>query len=194
MAISLKKMQYVFVRKRLKVALLIIIIYLIYKMFDLHDKPYSFDNHLIGFIGFLFVMTGLILRSWAAGVITKNKKLTTGGPYSLWRHPLYIGSLLLTIGFCIIFRDWFLWIIVLSLIIMIYLPKIKEEEEKLQRIFPDQWESYCNTTSMLLCRNVRLKNLLSGWSLSKWFQNKEYNAWIAVVVVLTVIEIWHIYY
>ena len=163
-------------------------------LFDLHDKQYSFDNHLIGFIGFLFVMTGLILRSWAAGVITKNKKLTTGGPYSLWRHPLYIGSLLLTIGFCIIFRDWFLWIIVLSLVIMIYLPKIKEDEEKLQRIFPDQWESYCNTTSMLLCRNVRLKNLLSGWSLSKWFQNKEYNAWIAVVVVLTVIEIWHIYY
>ncbi len=194
MVIQLKKIQHVLVRKRLRIALLIVMAYVIYKMFDLYDKPYSFDNHLIGLIGFGVVITGLLLRSWAAGVIIKNKQLTTIGPYSLWRHPLYIGSLLLTIGFCIILRDWFLWVVASFLIIIIYIPKIKEEEAKLKRIFSDQWDLYCEKTGIFLLYNIKPQILLSGWSLKQWFHNKEYNAWIAVAIVIGIIEIWHLYY
>ena len=36
---------------------------------------------------------GLLLRAWAAGTIVKERELTTTGPYSHLRHPLYLGSL-----------------------------------------------------------------------------------------------------
>ena len=41
---------------------------------------------------------GLVVRAWAAGTIHKDRVLTTGGPYSYTRNPLYLGSLFLGFG------------------------------------------------------------------------------------------------
>ena len=61
---------------------------------NLHD-PFAMT-------GLVLVLVGLGIRSWAAGVIKKTKVLATTGPYRLCRHPLYLGSLLMMLGFCII--------------------------------------------------------------------------------------------
>src|SRR5262245_20526587 len=42
-------------------------------------------------LGVLSVLTGVALRSWAAGILRKNAELTTTGPYGLIRNPLYVG-------------------------------------------------------------------------------------------------------
>ncbi len=191
MVSQIKGIQLTLVKHRLRFTYLIVMFYVIHKIFDLHDKPFSFDNHLVGLIGFCVLLFGLLLRSWAAGIIIKNKKLTTSGPYAIWRHPLYLGSLFIAIGFCVIMNDWFLWVIILVLSIMIYLPKIKQEERKLNRLYPEEWKDYQDKTGMILTAKLSFNNVLDKWSFKLWLRNREYNPWIAVIIVLAVIEYWH---
>lgn len=49
--------------------------------------------------GIAFVVLGEIVRFWAAGYISKDAVIATGGPYAHVRNPLYFGSLLLAIGY-----------------------------------------------------------------------------------------------
>ena len=50
-------------------------------------------------IGFALAVLGELFRVYAAGSIFKNKELATGGAYSLVRHPLYVGNILILGGF-----------------------------------------------------------------------------------------------
>ena len=49
-------------------------------------------------IGSAFVVLGLAIRAWAAGQLQKDKQLTTSGPYSHTRNPLYLGSFSIGVG------------------------------------------------------------------------------------------------
>ena len=51
-------------------------------------------------VGYLCVLAGVILRMWAILYVgaKKPRELTTTGPYSICRNPLYAGTLLLTLG------------------------------------------------------------------------------------------------
>ena len=50
-------------------------------------------------VSLLLVAPGLALRAYASGYVRKNSELTTTGPYSYTRNPLYMGSLLIAVGF-----------------------------------------------------------------------------------------------
>ena len=49
-------------------------------------------------LGLPLVVLGEAVRVWASGHIEKTKSLATGGPYAHSRNPLYVGSLLLALG------------------------------------------------------------------------------------------------
>ena len=42
---------------------------------------------------------------WASGHIEKGREITRSGPYRLVRHPLYLGSALLGLGFIVAAND-----------------------------------------------------------------------------------------
>lgn len=60
----------------------------------------------ISWIMWALVVAGLALRFWASGYVGKEARgnvvsasqRVTGGPYGLFRHPLYVGNLLLVLG------------------------------------------------------------------------------------------------
>lgn len=52
-------------------------------------------------LGLAIISLGEVLRFWAAGHLQKNEVLTTTGPYAHVKHPLYIETILVTMGFCI---------------------------------------------------------------------------------------------
>jgi hypothetical protein len=42
---------------------------------------------------------GLVIRSWGAGHLVKNDLLVRSGPYAYVRHPFYLGTLCIGVGF-----------------------------------------------------------------------------------------------
>src|SRR4030043_1677397 len=53
-------------------------------------------------IGMMLIFLGEGIRIWAAGHLQKNEVLTVTGPYAFVKNPLYIGSIFITAGFCIL--------------------------------------------------------------------------------------------
>ena len=176
-------------RYRLQLAFVAIVIILCLK-FITKDKPISPIDMPIGLIGSIFVILGMWLRSWAAGVINKNKILTTTGPYSLFRHPLYIGSLFLAIGFSILINDLVVWVILLFFVFFVYRQKIKEEETLLQKIFPGQWEQFVKQTGVFFPKSNFFDRIFVKWSFKHWYKHTEYNAIIASLAGLAGIYLW----
>ena len=52
-------------------------------------------------IGAVVAAIGEAIRIWAAGHLEKGREVTMSGPYAFTRHPLYLGSSLIGIGFAI---------------------------------------------------------------------------------------------
>jgi protein-S-isoprenylcysteine O-methyltransferase Ste14 len=54
-----------------------------------------------GRVGLGVALGGEIVRLWASGHIEKGREITRSGPYRFVRHPLYLGSALLGVGFIV---------------------------------------------------------------------------------------------
>ena len=52
-------------------------------------------------IGVIIAIPGIVLRALASGHVKKNQELTTTGPYAYVRNPLYVGSLIMALGFAV---------------------------------------------------------------------------------------------
>jgi protein-S-isoprenylcysteine O-methyltransferase Ste14 len=146
--------------------------------------------------GLLVSFLGLLLRGWAAGYLEKGKRLAQDGPYAWVRHPLYSGSFLMAVGFCIAgtgvvpVASVSLWVIFLFLFGWIYPQRIKGEEQSLEKYFGDAWRVFTARNHRFLpsahpFRRVDADRFL--WS--RYLKNKEYNAaigWSAGVAVIVV--------
>lgn len=97
---------------------------------------------------------GAVVRLYASGFITKNQELATDGPYSLVRHPLYTGNLLLLVGFTLasglwwaaLLSAWFWW--------FYYPSAIEYEDRKLRRIFGERCAEWQKVTPAVIPRSV----------------------------------------
>ena len=92
--------------------------------------------------GGLVALAGLIVRALAAGHLEKNQRLATTGPYARTRNPLYLGSLLIGIGFAIAGGSWVLGAAFLGLFLLVYVPVARREAEFLRREFGDLYGQY----------------------------------------------------
>src|SRR5579872_5069611 len=79
-------------------------------------------------VGVVLVIPGLMIRAIASGHVQKNEALATTGPYAYTRNPLYLGSLLMGIGFAVAARSWWVGIALIVMFFAIYLPVIRGEE------------------------------------------------------------------
>jgi protein-S-isoprenylcysteine O-methyltransferase Ste14 len=138
----------------------------------------------------LLLLAGLGLRSWAAGVLRKNRVLTTTGPYRLCRHPLYLGSFLLMAGFCLLIADMLTAALVAGPLLVLYRLTARREEEWLAWFYGGAWHDYARSVPALLpVGPVRLRG--SRWSLARWLHNEEYRAVGLVGGMLLGIELVH---
>lgn len=79
----------------------------------------------------LLILSGLGIRSWAAGTLHKSESLTQVGPYALVRNPLYVGSFLMMFGFCGLLRDIPTALFVAGPMVAIYRVTTLREEKNL---------------------------------------------------------------
>jgi protein-S-isoprenylcysteine O-methyltransferase Ste14 len=124
---------------------------------------------------------GLGVRAVASGHIRKNAALATTGPYAYTRNPLYLGSVLMALGFVIAARNWWIGLAALVMFLVIYIPVIKAEEVYLRGIFPD-YEQYAANVPRLLPRvtpyrtSGDVENGLGSFSRELYLKHREYNA------------------
>lgn len=181
---SIQRLSDFFVRNRIRLTTILVLLLIVEDILEgVRPRDLVSFQDLWGTSGLILVLLGISLRSWAAGAIHKGKKLATHGPYTITRHPLYIGSFLMMTGFSIIIGDneniWFILIIFL----LFYLPAIRNEELELRRKFREEWLSYAKRTSLFFPKKIPA-NILSNWSLTQWVKNREYRACAVSLIVL----------
>lgn len=147
------------------------------------------NYQVLGGLGLVFA--GLALRTWAAGTLQKRKELAMSGPYQLVRHPLYVGSYLMMVGFCLLVGDREnLWV-VFGPILFLYILRAVSEEKYLAKLFPEQWPEFIRRVPRFIPRRLPTATF-DDWSLKQWLKNREYNALGAALLGLVAIQAWHI--
>jgi len=101
-------------------------------------------------IGLLLIVGGLVFRLAALGCIRKKQRLATHGVYSLCRHPLYVGSVLLAYGFCTLLADVENFVLATVYFAVFYSVTIFWEETQLASRYGEDHHQYCATTPMLV--------------------------------------------
>ena len=74
---------------------------------------------------------GEALRIWAAGHLEKGREVTRTGPYALTRHPLYVGSGIMGVGFAIAARSVEVAVLVGAYLAVTITAAIRSEEAHL---------------------------------------------------------------
>jgi len=137
-------------------------------------------------VGSAIALIGMLVRLYASGFIVKNKQLATNGPYSLVRHPLYTGNLLLMIGFTFASGQWWALLVSAAFWWFYYPVAVDYEDHKLHGIFGDDWVAWSGTVPAVIPRSLRIRGG-GSWSFeTSWKQNYE-----AIIVVYTIF--WLVY-
>ncbi len=97
------------------------------------------------------LICGLALRGWGS----RAPKLATHGPYSMVRNPIYLGSLLLGFGMCVLIGDPLAFACCGGVFALIYLTIIPAEEKYLLHRFGPDYRDYCS----------HVRRFLPRWSL-----------------------------
>jgi len=119
-------------------------------------------------IGLPLVLLGIAVRLWASGHIKKDKALAVDGPYAYVRHPLYVGNITLGIGFSIASGLWWSTPLLVLILLVFYPPAIQREDEKLHRIFKEDWEEWSRKTRALMPGFFQEKPVsLGSWSFKQ---------------------------
>jgi protein-S-isoprenylcysteine O-methyltransferase Ste14 len=122
---------------------------------------------------------GLALRAWAAGVIHKDRELTTSGPYAFTRNPLYLGSLLLGLGTVVAGGEWIFVVVFLAFFVFVYGRTMKKEERVLEEAFRERYRHYAGAVPLLLPRLAPYRAPdapASRFSVSRYRRNREWEA------------------
>jgi protein-S-isoprenylcysteine O-methyltransferase Ste14 len=137
-------------------------------------------------LGAMLVVPGLLLRALASGHVRKNESLATSGPYAYTRNPLYLGSLLIGVGFAVAARSWWVGAALAVMFFAIYRPVIGDEEAFLRRSFAE-FDQYARRVPRMLPRLRPLPgdgNAPSpGFSFDLYVQHREYNALLGALAM-----------
>lgn len=112
------------------------------------ESPFSWTLVLAGAV---LTLGGELIRLWAVhhiGVISRTRSERLGpliatGPFGLVRNPLYIGNVLLWVGFAVTARLLWLAPVVLVLLALEYHAIVRWEERLLEARRGDEYRAYC---------------------------------------------------
>lgn len=141
-------------------------------------------------LGSAIALPGILIRALASGHVRKNEQLATSGPYAYTRNPLYLGSIIIAAGFLVASRSGWVAAIALVILLVIYVPVIRGEEEFLRARFPE-FAEYSRRVPRLFPRLRAEEGSPEGFSWHLYWKHREYNAAIgaAVMVVALILKI-----
>ena len=93
-------------------------------------------------VGALFAAVGETVRVWAAGHIRKGQEVTCSGPYRITRHPLYLGSFVIGIGFVIVAASVLVAGVIVGYLVVMLSVAVAFEEATLRQTFGTEYDRY----------------------------------------------------
>jgi protein-S-isoprenylcysteine O-methyltransferase Ste14 len=139
--------------------------------------PHLFaDTRISLTIGAIIIFLGMFTRSVTIGLVYiqrggKNRRihasnLVTEGIYSVCRNPMYLGNLLLLLGFGIFANSVLYLAIMFPIFGLIYLGIIKAEEAFLTNEFGDEYVAYKKKTFAIIPKLGGLGKAFSGYEFN----------------------------
>jgi protein-S-isoprenylcysteine O-methyltransferase Ste14 len=126
---------------------------------------------------------GVALRATASGHVKKNEELTTSGPYAHTRNPLYVGSILIGIGFGIASRNVWVGVVLVLMFAAIYVPVVRSEEAFLRGKFPE-FDDYARRVPRFGYRLSAAGDPGAPFSRELYMKHREYNAAIGALLMI----------
>lgn len=150
--------------------------------------------------GAILAALGELVRCWANGYVGHVKvnwteswrgdpkigSLITGGPYAYVRHPLYFGTMLIGLGFCVIAGNLFFAAVACAAFFAIYSKKMANEEATLAHECGDEYAAYQRAVPRLWPIHRPYAPRRGTWSWQGMVASRELKTcvWVAVMVLL----------
>jgi protein-S-isoprenylcysteine O-methyltransferase Ste14 len=139
-------------------------------------------------IGFLLIAIGESIRIWAAGHLQKNENLTVTGPYAHVKNPLYVGTILITAGFCIMADNIYLLALAMFAFCFHYIPyKKRVEGDRLKKIFGERYEDYDLKVPEYIPRWTPYPGERAPWQFKCFIENSEEGIFLIVLAGIVLI-------
>ena len=106
-----------------------------------HRPALVLPADIIATIGLAYSVWGLAYLRRSFSIIPEARRLVTGGPYSLSRHPVYLGEVTTAIGINLATAGW-PGALAVAYFIICELLRIRWEEGVLSRTFPGEYPEY----------------------------------------------------
>jgi protein-S-isoprenylcysteine O-methyltransferase Ste14 len=130
--------------------------------------------------GFLIAVPGELLRIWAAGHIDKGQEITRSGPYRYVRHPLYLGSTLLGVGFGVASRSAIVLTLTVAYLAITLVAAMRSEEAVLDTKFAGAYAAY---------RAGLADPVARPFSWARVAKNREYRAVMGLVAAFAILAL-----
>jgi protein-S-isoprenylcysteine O-methyltransferase Ste14 len=114
-----------------------------------HRQGLVLAADLLATFGLAYSVWGLAYLRRSFSIIPEARRLVTGGPYSLSRHPVYLGEIVAAIGINLATAGWAGGLAVVYFI-MCELLRIRWEEGVLARAFPNDYPAYARRVARYL--------------------------------------------
>ena len=108
-------------------------------------------------LGLALAAAGQAVRLWSAGHIQKGERLASDGPYAWVRNPLYLGSLLITLGWAAMCGRAEAAVVLVGCFFLTHWPTILSEERFLRERFGPEFEEYYRRVPRLFPRPRRVR-------------------------------------
>ncbi len=128
--------------------------------------------------GASIAVIGEAIRIWAAGHLEKSREVTTSGPYRVTRHPLYLGSAIMTLGFVVAAHSILVAVLATAYLAITYGAAIRREEAFLTERFGAAYPDY---------KAGRLGGVARAFSVERAVRNREYRAVAGLLVALAIL-------
>ena len=126
--------------------------------------------------GAAIAIPGELIRLWAAGHIDKGREITRSGPYRFVRHPLYLGSTIMALGFALASGSIVVVLLVMAYMIATLAAAMLTEERALDEKFQGAYSAY---------RDGRGEPVARPFTWARVAANREYRAAAGLVLGLS---------
>ena len=132
--------------------------------------------------GLALAFFGILFRAWATGNIHKDNQLAIGGPYTLSRHPLYLGTFVIGLGFCLAGSNLLILLFFVTFFFCLYIPVMKAEEKHLKKLFNQEYENYKKSVPFFIPSKWPSNKIISTFQLGRYLKNKEYKVLLGFII------------